>query len=394
MQGTEYIFNMLSPQEQDRPPNSSIGKINPQELETIRSFVWSDRPTDSGSTIKIQLKNNAIRLLNSEGKLLAVKKKIDKIQHKILVSKRSHYNRIIAQVLVGEEFILTPQSIYPDFDEYHHYLVPEGYKLQYTEVMQLWKIWWNKKRKHLNDAILKLDVLVYTRNHWHSIQDFRPKEGNFAISTTVGEVFVPGEQRVVWLEKLDSQLPTPEELPQAQFIPPVPVVAAPSESGIPTETISRLQPHPPDVSNTVTVTLNNDRELEDYLSTFDTSDTEDVADINGIYQIDRLVDTQILAEIDRAVAAQMAHQPSPERKPPPPPQIQPKPKTNDSENFQTTQLRLKSKALKILSNYLTEGEMVESIATISNSRGEIETQTKTIIRKNCPRWAIEQIRSL
>jgi hypothetical protein len=379
---------------------SGNGKIDSDELATMRAFVWSKHPTTQTPKLIIESKNGSIRLLNDRGKLLAVKKQVNRVQDKILISKRSHYNKTISQVLVGEQFVFSPQSIYPDFDEYHHYQVPQGYQINHTDVLQLWKLWWNKKRKQFNDTHLNLDILIFARNNWYAIQDFRPKQGNFVITTSATEVIIPAEDRVIWLNKIDAVVTT-LPAPEAQFIPPIPPATVPVESNIPTDLISIVKDPHPTVSNTVTVTLSNEVDLETYLTTFNTAETEAVDSLEHIYQIDKLVDPQTLAAIEPSLPPTSPPATSPPLKPSSIPIASeqqsphisiPLPTTSElnSNPLDRDRQRLKTKAITVLSNYLQAGEEIETTEVFKNSSGETISHRKSTVHKDCGYWQIDR----
>jgi hypothetical protein len=369
------------------------GNIDPSELATIRAFVWSTAITTPCERLRIEAKNGSTRLLTRKGKLLAVKKQLGPAQDKILIGKKSAYNHIIAQVLVGDRFVAIEQNLYPDFDEYHHYRLPENYQLKHTDVLQLWKLWWNKKRRQFSNPDSNLDILIFASNNWYEIQDFRPKQGNFAIATAAAEVIVTAEAKVIWASKTDP-IQTPVAPPQAEFIPTPPPPPKQTESGIPTDIMSQIDPPQPTVSNTVTVTLSNEGDLESYLKTFNTEDTEDVETIENIYQIDRLVNVDTLATVEPTQSMPSVNTTLP---------------SGGSTILQdsvaiatnskitmpdTERDRLKQKAIEVLSDYLQSGETIEITEVIKNGEGRVISERRYTTHKECSQWQIDRVLKL
>ncbi len=289
----------------DRYANLTI-----EELEIIGYFARGQKYSFSSQNLKLDFSKTSIRLSDREGKLLGISKQANQWQRKVLVSNDSHYSPKIIEVLNEKGFIAKEKSSHPDFAEYHYYQVPDGYKLNYTKILQIWKIWWKHKCDSISEKLHQgihgqtpiIEPLIFSKGSWHQIQNLQPQQEHFLLQIVNGEPMICAEDLLIWIDKLPtpsiqlSSQPTSEHIPSVQ---PNPItVSKSSRSNMQTQMVNspivpisplqmpkkdQIDPNPQH---------HEDLALEVYLSTFNTEDTEDVDRIEGIYNIDELlVDT-------------------------------------------------------------------------------------------------------
>jgi hypothetical protein len=272
----------------NRYPNLTI-----EELEIIGYFARGEKYSFASNNLKIESSKTSIRLSNSQGKLLGISKQINELQRKVLLSNKSSYAAKIIEILIELGFIAKQKSSQLDFTEHHWYKIPIGYKLNYTNILQLWKVWWNNRRYELHPRNPSIDALIFTKGNWHQIHDLQPQQENFLLQTDTGEPIICAEDWVVWIDRslestpeLDSVHPFPIDLsdfPKSNIVNQI--------MSIPTNPSSPLGS--PQTDNTDFLedlpTQEEDLDLEFYLSTFNTEDTEDVDRIEGIYNISDLL---------------------------------------------------------------------------------------------------------
>jgi hypothetical protein len=196
---------------ENRYPN-----LTTEELQIIGYFAKGQRHSISSPALRLECTETSIRLVNGKGKLIGISKQTNEWQQKVLINSNSSYTSSIVEILTDLGFVTKQKSSHPDFTEHHYYQVPAGYKLNHTDVLQLWKVWWNNKRYQLNARNLPIDVLVFSKGNWCSVQDLQPKQGNFILKTDRGELTILAEDFVVWIEQA-----APESATSAQPLPAV-----------------------------------------------------------------------------------------------------------------------------------------------------------------------------
>ena len=380
----------------DQSPNFTA-----EELEIIRYFAQGQKHSISSNNLKLEYTETSIRLSNNNGKLLGIAKQTNEWQRKVLITNNSIYRNIIIQNLMELGFIDLQRSSHPNFTEHHYYKIPNGYRLNYTEVIQLWRAWWNGKRYQLNVTSVPIEISIFARGNWYQVQDLQPRQGNFVIQTARGELTIPPEDHVVWIDKIES-------------------ISFTSSTQVESEIGSQA-----DISRSSAQSIDNaelpeqeeeDIDLESYLNTFTTDETGDIDRIEGIYNIGELLRGTNRAEDSSAnlsppvlettnslpsepaiIPAQFS---SPEAAPTT--SIEPLPRSPLSE-FPTTQSSLayaqaqqalKLKAINALSRYLQQGDVIVRTEVLRNAQGQEISRKVTTIQSSCPRWVIAQIRKL
>jgi hypothetical protein len=445
----------------DRYSNLTI-----EELEIIGYFARGQKYSFSTKNLKLDFSETSIRLSDRQGKLLGISKQVNEWQRKVLVRSSSDYNAKMIESLTERGFIAKQKSSHPDFTEYHYYKVPDGYKLNYTKILQLWKVWWNNKCNSLTERLHQrlyhqkqtFDPLIFNKGSWHQIQDLQPQQEHFLLQIVKGDSIICTEDLVVWIDRLEtpsitlSQQSTSENI-SAQTTPIIPSKSP--KSNMPTQVltppvtpISPLQ-MPKKDNIDLNTPHDEDLDLEEYLSTFNTEDTEDVDRIEGIYNIGELLGDPIpeaevlppspkskspirlevkmidtpadnLSTPDSPIGMQLNSAPI---VPPPPPKSPklistaqvpnsnpvapastvsvPEPSLPISSIKQPSTLStsdqkrlLKVKAVETLSKYLREGDFITHTETIKNTQGEVINRKTTEIQRGCPSWAIDLIQSL
>ncbi len=357
------------------PQESRYPNLTTEELKIIGYFAQGQKHSISNKNLKLEYTPTSIRLSNINGKLLGISKQVNEWQRKVLIANNSAYRTNIVQILAEQGFIIKQKSSHPDFTEHHHYKIPDGYKLNYTETIQLWKSWWNNKRHQLNVTNIVIDLQVFVKGNWYPIEDLQPKQGNFAIQTLKGEIIIAPEHYIVWLDRRESEPLSPSIVTENP--------AARSSKNI----SSTVVKSPAIVDRLESVTLDEDLDLESYLNTFNTHDSEDVERIEGIYNINELLNETGNGEdrIPPSVPSSTIDR-STDMKSPTTRSLQP-------SNLERRQA-LKLKAIKTLSKYLQDGNIVTCIEVIKNNQGEEIERKMTTIQRGCPRWAISQIEQL
>ncbi len=434
----------------NRNPNLTI-----EELEIIGYFARGQKYSFSSKNLKLDSSETSIRLSDRQGKLLGISKQINEWQRKVLVSNSSSYKPKILETLNARGFITKQTSSHPNFTEHHHYKIPGDYKLNYTKILKLWKVWWNNKQYQLHPRTSVIDPLIFTKGNWHRIQDLQPQQDNFLLQTANGSSIIRAEDWVIWVDKLEPKSTirlhqsTPAEPESIQLDPFAPANSAKSNmltqmTPPPMTPISPLGLPPKDSSSSnKDIEAQEEDDLEYYLNTFNTEDTEDVDRIEGIYNIGELLGeptpedlvapptkSKSSFKLEVKVVEPQVNEPTPTSPameipvaripsnpqivpmapPPPPPKsphfsgeitkpivdqtIESSTTTSSTTSISAQQKLLKLKAIDTLTKYLTEGDCVIHTETIENTQGEIVNCKTVETRRGCPKWAIDLIQSL
>ena len=370
----------------DRYPNFTA-----EELQIIRYFAQGQKHSISSNNLKLEYTETSIRLSNNSGKLLGIAKQTNEWQRKVLITNNSIYRKIIIQNLAELGFVDLNRSSHPNFTEHHYYNIPDGYKLNYTEVIQLWRSWWNNKRYQTNVTNVPIDMSIFARGNWYQVQDLQPRQGNFILQTARGELIIPPEDYVVWIDRIESiSLNLTSQ------------VEAADSARFSAQSIDNVELSAQEEQEEEEV------DLESYLNTFTIEEPEDIDRIEGIYNISELLSSSTNREED--ISAMSLPMFEATNSLPSEPEIistqttsielgsgsilSELPTAQSSLADSQAQQALKLKAINALSRYLQQGDIVVRTEVFRNAQGQEINRKVTTIQRGCPRWAIDRIRQL
>ncbi|WP_310484434.1 hypothetical protein [Chamaesiphon sp. VAR_48_metabat_403] len=379
----------------DRISNRTLN-LTDEEIQIVGYFAQGQKHFITSPNLKLEYTDTSIRLSDRDGKLLGISKQVNQWQRKVLVSNNSVYRPSMTEALIKLGFIDKQKSSHPEFSEHHLYQVPNLYKLNYTEVIKLWKVWWNNKRYQLDRPNPPIDVLTFTKGNWYLVRDLQPKQGNFVIRTERGEMTIEPEEYVVWLDAIDDRHNEPKptsSTPSFTLEPPRNLsanLAVPIDSNILSSTslTTTGSPKPPSFSNYVEPI--EELDLESYLNTFNTEDSEDIDRIEGIYNIGDLLSGNTIEEN----VLPLASLPTPDLPVEPAPAVESPIPTKPVMSMAQRQAELKRKAMTVLAKYLQEGDRITHTEVLKNAQGQELNRKITQIQRGCPSWAIDQIQKL
>ncbi|MCY7368124.1 MAG: hypothetical protein LH474_08225 [Chamaesiphon sp.] len=399
------VGNRLTSGSTDPLGNRSLNPMI-KESEIIRYFVQGQKQAISSGNLKLEYTETSIRLSNNNAQLVGISKQVNKWQRKVLVSNKFADKQIITQALIAAGFIARQKSSHPEFAEYHYYQVPDGYHLHYTEVMQLWRTWWHNKRYQLNVASAPVDILIFSKGNWFPVKDLQPKQGSFILLTARGEISIKAAEYIVWIDSDEQILPIGSE----------------QDTIHETDNYNnrdRSLATPTDLSYGSTSTHKDPIgwvsepdeyiDLEAYLSTFNTEDSEDIDRIEEIYNIGTLLSgNNILDSVPppapkpTKIHTQPPVKSNSDRTPPLPVTPVVSSKLPASKPITTEpilsgsqrQAALKIKAMNVLTTYLQEGDPIVRTEVLKNAQGEEINRKVTKIQRGCPNWAIDQIKQI
>ena len=322
------------------------------DASLIHKFARGERDLVSNENLQIDFCFNRLQLTTRRLEILGLIDLLD-TPKVALIKKVSKYSKLINEILLANNFLPWGESSRKGFIKYQHCVPPAGYKLNYTEAVDLWKTWWPNHRQH-NKHEIELDILVFFKTNWYPIKDIVGSDGNFYIKTLAGEMTLHSTDKVVWGTQISKQI-TPQPTPRTSPAQPDPPATAVNTEADNKPIISRLADYPSLGSSGRGRTESQGKQAERG------------REINNDYS--KKVDKK--NDIESLPAPRTEIQTSPEQ---------------DLEEL----LRLvKKKAMQTLANYLVNGVTEITSEEMKNERGEIIC-TKTItVKKDCPQWVIE-----
>jgi hypothetical protein len=429
----------------DRPTTPQDPQLTAELDMIIGYFVRGHKQLISTQGLKLEYTDTSIRLSDRDNRLVGISKQVNQWQRKVLLSHKSEYREQIVQAALQLGFITKQKSAHPEFSEHHYYEVPDGYQLKYTEVIELWKVWWHNKRYQLNVPNPPIDVLTFTKGKWYSIRDLQPKQGNFIIRTERGEIAIEPEDYVVWLQSKSLPSSEPKSLTPSQLLlldrqqiratnsplsieldrqsEPSIAIEVPISGPIPPAGSTKAGSASLNTSAAKSVMANRqideceayeDVDLESYLSTFNTEDAEDIDRIEGIYHIDELLSDSVVKQDNVPPATATVESIEQPATPQPPtatlpsstPQSPTDPSTPPTATAESSipdrslpslsqrQADLKTKAIEVLAKYLQEGDTIVHTEVLRNALGQEVNRKVSTIQRGCPGWAIERVQQL
>ena len=362
-----------------------------QESEIIGYFIQGQQQTVANEDLKLEYTATSIRLSDVKAQLIGISKQVNKWQRKVLISNNSVYKTKLITALIGAGFIARQKSSHPEFTEYHYYQVPAGYRLNYTEVIQLWRTWWHTKRYQLNVAAAPIDLSIFNKGNWYPVQDLQPKQGSFIIFTARGEMAIEAAEYITWIDSADQP-----SIAQAEANMLSQTIASPlTDNSILKDRANFTQSNRVERSSAPEEYI----DLEAYLSTFNTEDSEDVGQIESIYNIDRLLSSTNPVDELPPPPPKPLKLASPAKieatsTPAVPPVVAPRVDRLPAPSVSQRQAALKQKAIDVLATYVAEGDTIMRAEVLKNAQGQEINRKVTRIHRDCPSWAIEQIKKL
>lgn len=304
------------------------------DAKLIESFAQGETQPLITKNLRIESAWKTVQLTTAKGEMIGILKMSE--EHPYALTKYdSEYWDLIHQILIDNGFVPFGKSNnQPGFFQYQKHEVPKGYKIRYTEARILWKAWWPKQRRQRRYEI-QLDMLVFRQNRWYPIQDIIVNDAIFYVKTLVGEITLSMSDYIVWLEKVQEQelLPEPDILNN-------PEVRRVWESEVPVEE---------DVS--ITAPLIKPTKLTTATPQKVTTEVQKVQTEKPKAPPASDADTEV--KIDKAL------------------------------------LQLRVKAVRVLANYLENGETETTTEVIKDVSGKVTGSKVITTKKSCPQWVVE-----
>ncbi len=176
-------------------------------IELVREFVkTSIQKKDvllSNCVLSAEQVYNRNQLVaKKEGIIFSLR--IDKIPTQFLVKSNSEYWDLMNNVLGEYNFILTGEIDSLGFYPYEYCQPPQGYKMNCTKSVGLWRAWW-KYKKYAVGRTIPLELLIRTRGSWYPIRDLVLSNGLMYIKTLGTEITLSEADLITWLNKIEDK---------------------------------------------------------------------------------------------------------------------------------------------------------------------------------------------
>lgn len=317
--------------------NSNNPKILSDE-QLLKYFVQGDTRILASNNLRLDYKANTAQISHRKtGEVLAIFKPLEK-PYCIYLRENNQYEDLLIKVFLENKFIpLTGLDKHNGFVIYQQHEIPNGYQINYTDTVALWKTWWPTRRHQRSYAIM-IDILVFFREQWYPIQDMMGHDGIFYIKTLVGEISLAPTDKLVWLNKVAKIQG---------------VVTSVSTIHKPANTETFVQ-EPTGGTSVVIPPRQNSGFIDKSNNT-----------------------TPIVPTPSLSTSSNFSRKDADE--------------TIPSHEIKENLDQLKSQAMKVLSHYLQNGEIETQTEVIKDSKGEILSVRMTTTKKPCPQWVINYI---
>jgi tetrahydromethanopterin S-methyltransferase subunit B len=329
--------------------NNMPSELSAADIELIDNFVrgkkrsipQSGRFANAAARLQVEYSDNAMKLLDRRGGLVAVSKQVNEWQQKVLLNNQVEgYMTVLCATLERNDFLAARKSRHPDFVEYSKYQTPEGYQLQYQAAHIMGRSWLDRYAR--SSGVQSRGLLVFQGGSWYPIQELKIDQRTMQLRTLVGEVTVSSDEYIVWIEQLKDRDAEPSS-------------------------IAKVKPQQPQGKGSQGTKIELDANETIY------TEVDPVQELVAALE----TSTQTQTNPTPAMAANLNTEPN-------------------QENQAMTELlaAVKVKALKRLLDYVKNGEKVVITEVLRNGQDQIITTKTTEIQRGCPRWAIERIRGL
>ncbi len=316
---------------------------NLDDESIIRRFARGKKRLVSNQYLRVDYAHNSLQLSTASGDLISIHKIAERL-HYILVKKDNEYADLIHALILEYQFIpIDNTTVDRRFVRYQKYDVPEGYKLRYDLGEALWQTW--QENQQQCTVGLRLDILILAKSKWYRVQDIHQNGARLDIQTRLGIISLSRRDPIAWVAKL-SDIPT--------------------------------NPHIDNMKVTMELqNVNNNGTDSDILSkiisklSIDGSPTNE--DIH--FDLETIVSTPFITETPESSLLY-----DPDRS-----------SMLTSNSTSSAIESLMTAAIKVLEDYLENGETIVRTEIITDSQGHTIGQKSITTKRGCPKWAIEAV---
>jgi hypothetical protein len=309
----------------------------------IRRFARGKKRLVSNQYLRVDYAHNSLQLATAGGDLIAIHKIAERL-HYILVKKDNEYADLIHALILEYQFIpIDHTTVDRRFVRYQKYDVPEGYELRYDLGDELWQAWQENQQQFT--VGLRLDILILAKSKWYRVQDLHQNDERLDIQTRLGIISVSPRDPIAWVAKLSDM---------------------PSNRNIDNMKVSMERQN---VSNHDT----DSDILAKIISKLSIDSAPSNEDIH--FDLETIVSTPFIAETSESSLLY-----DPDRS-----------SMLTSNNTSSALESLMTAAIKVLEDYLENGETIVRTEIITDAQGNTIGEKSITIKRGCPKWAIEAV---
>ncbi len=323
------------------PANGDESIFSTVDDETmIQRFARGKKRSVRNNNLSIDYAHNSLQLATPQGEMIAINKVANKL-HYILLKQDSRYREFIHNIVIEHNFVpIDNNPTQRGFFRYQKYQIPNGYELRYTSGYEIQSFWYT--HTHESAGELQLDLLFLNKSKWHRVQEIVFQDRKLLFRSVAGVIELPADHNLAWIYQLSEP-----EIPRRRTLPPVPP-----------------QPQESDILEKLTSKLSIEA---DATSTMTEMGTDMSTTLSGMYEATTPIDSDAILLFEKVFN-----------------------NSNEiSAKAQQDLRELQVAVLKILENYIQNGETITKTEIINDNNGKKISEKTIITNRGCPRWVIE-----
>ncbi|AFZ12746.1 hypothetical protein Cri9333_1862 [Crinalium epipsammum PCC 9333] len=385
----EFNTNLIKNHQDDERKTPSIL----DDANLIKKFVKGETKLLANQNLRIDFGSERIELSTRQGVIIGLYT-LNTKPASVLIRSGSQYNELFHEVLSENHFILKGKSHHKGFVEYQQYIPPQGYKVNSTTAVLLWRNWWMGERNSHKHEI-RMEILIYFKNRWYPISEITSDQGTFYIKTLLGELTLNSGDQAIWISKADKNTHPPKKQN---------LVQPNSDSDRDINSLDKVNTQQADCTNfqasptkilpsmqeahNLKEQSNSDSKLTNFNSPQATQPVNSTASPSSKNSTSPSIDSSSESKVEKYNFKTKENLPIES--------ICDRPREQNSQTLSPAQLEdslqsLKTKAIQVLEDYIVNGATETITENILDADGQLVQTKSTTITKKCPGWVIETI---
>jgi hypothetical protein len=175
------------------------------DIELVRQFIQGEVKLYYNHNLRVEPLADTIQLLSKKGILLAKLKTTNNLKV-FLVRKESDYWELINRLLI-ENSVIPLGKEEGGLIRYEYQPVPDGFKVNYGEVVNLWRIWRFQTHKKRSDVVMGKGLQIFINGQWQAIRSMVFNQEDVYVTTFSDELVFTVNQRIIWASKKVGEPP-------------------------------------------------------------------------------------------------------------------------------------------------------------------------------------------
>ncbi|AFZ04235.1 hypothetical protein [Calothrix sp. PCC 6303] len=175
------------------------------DIELVRQFIQGEIKLYYNHNLRVEPLSDTIQLLSKKGILLAKVKNTDNSKV-FFIRKESDYWELLNRLLI-ENSVIPLGKEEGGLMRYEYQPVPDGFKVNYGEVVNLWRIWRFQTHKKRSDVVIEKGLQIFINNKWQAVRSMVFNQEDVYITTSSDELVFTVNQRIIWASKKVGEPP-------------------------------------------------------------------------------------------------------------------------------------------------------------------------------------------